>query len=166
MGGFGPHRSVAGPGVAGGEGPEWSLRGKGLLEPIAASAGEGGLFQEGFFISVGHHGSLVIRQRRDVPRAIETQPCPQVTGWIQGVGEGQNEGMLTEGQLGPVTALALFAEPRLCPGFAPGASDTQSLSVTLSWDVMMSVRSKPPGADIQIQICPETHELCDLGWLG
>lgn len=43
--GFGPHRSVAGPGVADGEGPEWSLRGKGLLEHIAASAGEGGLFR-------------------------------------------------------------------------------------------------------------------------
>lgn len=71
--------------------------------------------------------------------------------------------MLAEGQLGPVTALALFAEPDCVPGFAPGASDTQSLSVMLSWDVMVSVKSKPPGADIQIQICPETHKLCDLG---
>lgn len=86
--------------MAGGEGPELSLRGKGLLELIAVSAGKEGLFQGGFFIFVCHHGSLVSRQRRDVPSAIETQPCPQVTGWIQGAGEGQKGGTAGKGAAG------------------------------------------------------------------
>lgn len=91
---------MAGPGVADGEGPEWPLRGKGLLEHIAVSAGEGGLFRGGFFIFVRHRGSLVSRQRRDVLSAIETPPCPQVTGWIQGVGEGQEGGNAGRGAAG------------------------------------------------------------------